>query len=323
MKFLIVGLGSVGLRHLRNLTILGYQDVILYRTGKSKMTGIDAFKHLPVFYDLDEALAQHPDAVIIANPTSLHVTTAIKASQAGCHLLIEKPLSDISEGLKELSEIVEKKNLITMIACQFRFHPQIVQIKKWIKERTLGRIASAHARWGEYLPDWHPWEDYKYSYSARKDLGGGVLLTQIHPVDYLYWLFGEIADSCGAISATGILGIDVEDTAHVTLIFRKGVIGTVSVDYLQKPRVHDLIIVAEKGRIEWDCHKNRLAIVRPDGTDELFPLPQGFERNTMFILELKHFIGCVEHKKQTRIPLKDGIATLEAVLRVTNRKVRP
>lgn len=314
MRFLIVGLGSIGARHLKNLVTLGYKDVILCRTGKSKMPDIDSFGHLPAYYDLDEALAQKPDVVMVTNPTALHVPVAIKAARAGCHLFIEKPVSCSLEGLDELSEIVRKKRLITFMACQFRFHPHIAQIKNWLTEKKLGRVFSAHAQWSEYLPDWHPWEDYKQGYSARKDLGGGVAITQIHPVDYLYWLFGGISHSCGATASTGVLGIDVDDVASLILIFKSKIIGTVQVDYLQKPRVHTLNIAAQNGRVEWDCHKNRLAIVKPDGTEELYPIPQEFERNTMFVSELRHFVECVEHKKETLIPLQEGIEVLESVL---------
>ena len=317
MRFLIVGLGSIGVRHLKNLLALGHKDIILCRTGKSKMVGIDSFSYLPTYYDLDKALAQKPDVVMVTNPTALHIPVAIKAAQAGCHLFIEKPLSHSSEGLDELNKIVQERKLITYIACQFRFHPHIVQIKNWLHEQKLGKVASAHAKWCEYLPDWHPWEDYRQGYSARKDLGGGVLVTQIHPVDYLYWLFGGISRSCGAVSSTGILGVDVDDVAHLTLVFKKGVIATVEIDYLQKPRVHTLDIVAEKGRVEWDCHKNRLAIINHDGTEELFPIHQGFERNAMFVSELQHFIDSIERKKETLTSLKEGIEVLKAVLTIS------
>lgn len=316
MKFLIVGLGSIGIRHLKNLLGLGYKDIILCRTGKSKMVGADSFSYLPTYYNLDEALAQRPDVIMITNPTALHVPVAIKAATVGCHLFIEKPVSHTLEGLDELERIVQKKKLITFIACQFRFHPHIVQIKKWVDEKKLGKVASAYAQWCEYLPDWHPWEDYKQGFSARKDLGGGVLVTQIHPIDYLYWLFGEISYSCGAASSTGILEIEVDDTAHITLFFKNGVIGTVNVDYLQKPRIHVLSVIAERGRIEWDCYNNRLAIIKHNGSEESFPVSQGFERNTMFVNELQHFINCVKHKKESLIPLSEGIEVLKAVLAI-------
>lgn len=316
MKFLIVGLGSVGVRHLKNLLGLGYKDVILCRTGRSEMVGVDSFSYLPTFYDLDEALAPKPDVVMVTNPTALHVPVAIKAAKAGCHLFIEKPVSHSLEDLDELSKIVQERQLITFIACQFRFHPHIVQIKNWLHEKKLGKVASAYAQWCEYLPDWHPWEDYKQGYSAIRDLGGGVLVTQIHPVDHLYWLFGEISHSCGAVASTGILGIEVDDTAHIILVFESGVIGVVHVDYLQKPRVHNLSIIGEKGKIEWDCHKNRLAIVTHGGAEKLFPIPQGFERNKMFVSELQHFIHCVEQKKETLIPLREGVEVLKAVLAI-------
>ena len=188
MKFLICGIGSIGLRHLRNLRQLGYDDIIIYSTGKSKIDGaIEETKDFEKFTSLEYALAENPDVCMITNPTALHVSTAIKAANANCHLYIEKPLSNNLDDLEKIQSLVSTKKLITLITYQFRFHPHIILLRSIFQNKKLsyGKPLYVTAEWSEYLPDWHPWENYKQGYSARSDLGGGVLLTQIHPLNYL------------------------------------------------------------------------------------------------------------------------------------------
>jgi predicted dehydrogenase len=311
MRFLVCGVGSIGLRHLKNLRALGYSDIILYRTGKSTINDESgALTGLQSFNNLELALNHNPDVCIISNPSSLHIDTAIKCAKAGCHLFIEKPLSDSLHGLDELNKIVEESNLITLITYQFRYHPHIRLLKNIVGSRDdrFGYPIYASAEWSEYLPDWHPWEDYRKSYSARKDLGGGVFLTQVHPINYLSFLFGPIREFTFRQFCSGSLGIEVDDSADSLISFNSGMIGHVHVDYIQKPRVHKLKVVMSDGRFEWDCHANSLDFVSNDGSVNNFPNDK-FDRNDMFLTMLLEFIKCVENNIETDFNLKD--ATLE------------
>jgi predicted dehydrogenase len=315
VKFLICGLGSIGLRHLKNLRLLGYSDIILYRTGKSTINESDVSLGLAVFTDLDQALCEKPDICIVSNPSSLHVSTAIKCAKAGSHLFIEKPLSNTLDGLFELNALVKEKKLITLITYQFRFHPHIRLLHDVCQgiNSEYGSPVYASAEWSEYLPDWHPWEDYKKSYSARDDLGGGVFLTQVHPINYLSYLFGPIKNIIKSVHRSKTLGIEVDDVADSLIEFYDGKVAHVHVDYIQKPRVHKMKIVMDRGRFEWDCHANSLSFIQQDGSVKDFP-NNGFERNDMFLLMLKEFIDCVESETKTSFTLSDAIHELEKLL---------
>lgn len=316
MKFLICGIGSIGLRHLRNLRRLGYDDIIIYSTGKSKIVdAIEETKDLKKFISLDAALAEKPDICMITNPTSLHVETAIKAANAGCHLYIEKPISNNLENLDKLQSIVATQKLITFLTYQFRFHPHIELLRSIFQNTKLsyGKPLYVTAEWSEYLPDWHPWENYKQGYSARSDLGGGVLLTQIHPLNYLTFLFGKIKSLHVNKTATHTLDIDVDDVADLLIQFDNGISGHIHVDFLQKPRVHTMKIVTSKGRFEWDYHKNTLIFITMDDKIEMFN-NNGFKRNDMFLSMLKEFIHCVEHNKETLFDIEDAISELQQIL---------
>ena len=243
MKYLIAGLGSVGRRHMRNLLALGEKDIVLLRTRKATLPD-DELAGYPVETDLREALKKHkPDAIIVANPTSLHLETAVPAAEAGCHILLEKPISGSTEGLSQLESAVQKSGSKVLVAFQFRFHPGLMRAKQLISNGEIGRIISAHVHFGEYLPAWHPWEDYRQGYAARADLGGGVVLTQCHSLDYLPWLVGKVKSVWGFTGKISDLEVDVEDTAEIGLRFESGALGNLHLDFNQQPPAHRFEII--------------------------------------------------------------------------------
>lgn len=312
---LICGFGSAGRRHFQNLQALGQSNFVFQRTLKSTLPG-DEITGFQVVSTMDEALAFHPLMVFITNPTSLHVSAALQAARAGSHLFIEKPLSHELTGCEELSKLAQKSNLTTMIGCQHRFHPLLLSLRDGLRNGRIGKPHAAKAEYGEHLPDWHPWEDHRRSYSARRELGGGVILTLIHPIDYLYWLFGPVRTVQASASRVESLQTDVDDDmADITLHFASGVVGQVRLDYVQRPPCHTLTVTGEKGRAHMDFLAGQLCWELSDGTVQIVTPPTSFERNTMFIDEVKHFLDCVEQRKPTLIPLDDGIQVLGIALK--------
>jgi predicted dehydrogenase len=315
-RFLICGLGSIGRRHLRNLRALGEQDIVLLRSGKSTLPD-DELAGLPVEHDIGTALERwHPQAAIVSNPTALHLNVAIPAAGEGCHLLIEKPVSHSMQRIEELREAVASGGGKVLVGFQFRFHPGLQRAKDLLDEGVIGRPLSAHAHWGEYLPGWHPWEDYRLAYSARADLGGGVVLTLCHPFDYLRWLLGEVEAVSAETATLGDLGLEVEDTAEVILSFRNGPLASVHLDYWQRPAAHWLEFIGTRGTLRWDnadgavrWHNDR------SPTWQTHPLPEGFERNAMFVEEMRHFLALVRgEEKESRCSLEDGLRALRLAL---------
>ena len=314
MKFLIAGLGSVGRRHLRNLQSLGHRDIVLYRTGHSTLPD-DDLATLTTEYDLAKALAHRPTVAIISNPTALHLPVTLAAALAGCHLFIEKPVSHSLEGLDELTAIVHQRGLRVMVGFQYRFHPGLRIVKQLVDDGAIGRVIHAQAHWGEYLPAWHPWEDYRQSYSARADLGGGVILTLCHTLDYLRWLLGEVGAVWAETGRLSDLNINVEDVADITLRFRSGAIGTVHLDYVQRPPSHWLQLIGQKGTIRWDSDDSTVRCYRTEkGAWAKTPLPQEFNRNSMFLDELRHFLDCIGRRAEPLVTLEDGIQALRIAL---------
>jgi predicted dehydrogenase len=320
MKFLIAGYGSIGRRHLRNLRELGHSDILLYRSRRGSLSGLPEAEAeitgLPVETDLRAALAHRPDAVIIANPTALHLDVAIPAAEQGCHILIEKPLAGDLDRIPALREAVRRGGGQFIVGFQFRFHPTLRQAATLLAQGAIGWPLSVRAHWGEYLPNWHPWEDYRQSYAARGDLGGGVLLTLCHPFDYLRMLLGEYEVVSALGGTLGDLDLPVEDLVEVGLRFTNRAVGTLHLDYLQQPPSHTLEVIGAAGTLRWDNATGALALFSPAaGSWEIFNPPPDFERNHLFLAELRHFIAAARGQEPPLCTLEDGVATLAAVLR--------
>ncbi len=307
MKFLIAGFGSIGRRHLRNLKTLGETDIILYRTHQGTLDN-EEIKDLQVETDLEAAFGHHPDGVIISNPTALHMDVAIPAARAGASILLEKPIAHNLDRIDELEDALIQGHSKLLVGFQFRYHPSLQYIKRLLKNGGLGRPVSVRAHWGEYLPDWHPWEDYRRGYSARSDLGGGVVLTLCHPLDYLRWLLGDVQSVWGFAGRLGDLELDVEDTAEMGLQFAGGAVASVHLDYLQRPPSHHMEIIFTEGMVEWNNISNAVRIFRTS-TDswESFLAPQGFDRNDLFLSEMRNFLGILRGEEEPRCTLRDGI----------------
>ncbi len=310
MKFLIAGLGSIGRRHLKNLEALGEKDIILYRTGKSTLTD-DWLEGYPIETDLEKALAHRPNAVIISNPTALHMHVALPAAQAGCALFVEKPLAHQMDQLIPLEAILQEKKNIIYSAFQFRFNPGLKKVKDLLDKGAAGRPLSFNACWGEYLPDWHPWEDYRKSYAAKKGLGGGVVLTLCHPLDYLRWMFGDPVELYANTGNASDLELEVEDFADALIRFKDGVSGMLHLDYYRRDKRQDLEIVCSEGTIYWDYSSNAVKLHLADGTSTEYPAPQGFERNNMFLDEMSHFLRVLRGEEAPLCTFEDGRKALE------------
>jgi predicted dehydrogenase len=322
MKFIIAGLGSIGRRHLRNLLALGEKDILLYRTHQSTLPD-DELMNFPVVQDIDVALSFNPTAVIVSNPTALHLDVAIPAARAGCHLLLEKPISHSMERVDELQDAIAYGGGDVLVGFQFRFHPGIIKTLELVQEDAVGRPLSVRAVYGEYLPAMHPWEDYRVSYSARRDLGGGVILTLSHPIDYLRWILGEVNGLWAYVRQLNDFPIQVEDTAEIGLLFASGVIGSLNLNYNQQPRSHYLEIVGTKGTLRWDNYSGSVSVFRPKvkivnhegkGTWETYDIPAEFERNTMFLKEMEHFLEIIRGDAKPVCTIEDGRKALELAL---------
>jgi len=313
MKVLIAGYGSIGKRHFSNLRALGVKDFVFLRSNNSTLD-VSELADYPVEHSIEAALAHQPDAVVVANPTALHLDVAIPAAAQGCTILMEKPISHSMARVDELRSVAAAGGSRILVGFQWRFHPTLQTAAEILHSGQLGRVLSARASWGEYLPNWHPYEDYRKGYSARADLGGGVVLTLCHPFDYLHWLLGEVSSVWAALTNTGQLELAVEDQAEIGLQFANGGLGSVHLDYVQQPPSHTLQIVCSQGRLEWNAASGRLLQIEAGGAQREFTPEAGFERNQLFIAQTRHFLDVVQGSVAPLCTLQDGVRALQIAL---------
>ncbi len=304
MKALVVGLGSAGRRHVRNWVSLGLGPVSVYRgtdAPQPELLGVEA----PVFRDLDEALATRPDVAIVANPSSLHVDFARAAVRAGCHVLVEKPLGASLEGVAALLAEAEAVDRHVMVGYNLRFHPGLARTRELLLAGAIGRPVSARAEMGEYLPGWHPWEDYRGSYSGQRSLGGGPILTFSHELDSLCWLLGRPLRLTAMARRASSLDVDTEDVAEIVLELADGLLGSVHVDYVRRPPRRFVEVVGEEGVLRWEYDENRvLHYVPAAGQWRIEQGSPSFARNDMFLDELRRVADRVQGRDAW--PLADG-----------------
>jgi predicted dehydrogenase len=324
VRILIAGLGGIGQRHARNLrAILGDSlDLLAFRTRRlthiitpsfeaDSSRNVEAEYNIRFFGDLSEALAAKPDVTFICNPTSLHVSIAQSCAEHNCHLFIEKPVSHSLTGLHELLATLKARNLITLVGYQFRFHPCLKAVSELLASRAIGRVLTVRASIGEYLPGWHAYEDYRKMYAARAELGGGVILSQIHEFDYLYSLFGLPRSVYSLGGHWSSLDLDVEDTASTLMDFSvddKPVAVHLQQDYVQRPPCRQCEIIGDQGRIFADFAALR---VTAPGVSLDF---SGFDRNQLFLDQTKHFLACIEGRASPVVDLRTGIQSLRMAL---------
>lgn len=330
MKFLVVGLGGIGQRHVRNIrALLGSSaEIMAYRVRRESPTltdnlaveaGVDLEERyaLRVFDQLDGALAERPDAVLICNPTSLHVPVALEAARAGSGIFVEKPLSHRLDGTEELITLAESKGLVGLVGYQLRFHPCLQRLQALLDANAIGRVVGVRIEIGEYLPGWHPYEDYRQMYASRAGLGGGVVLSQIHELDYVYWLFGMPRRVFAVGGHLSRLEIDVEDTASLLLecvVDGRPIPVHVHQDFVQRPPTRACEVIGDAGKIEVDLRANSITAYDEGGHVSEAAVFASFERNQLFIDEMSHFLGCLSGRETPVVTLRDGRRSLEIAL---------
>tara|TARA_B100001093_G_C26847445_1_gene1023527 strand:- start:1465 stop:2466 length:1002 start_codon:yes stop_codon:yes gene_type:complete len=311
---LVVGLGSIGNRHTKNLMSLGFKNISIFRTFKNK-TKYPKINNIEIFSNFDKAINKKKyDLMILANPTSEHIKYAIKGAKKKINIYIEKPLSNTLKNTQILQRIEKKNKIKILIGCQLRYHAGLIYVKKVIEKKKLGKIYSVFCDVGEHLPLWHPKENFKKSYAAKKKLGGGVILTLIHEIDYLYWLFGKFKSVYAAGGSLTKLNINVEDTVLGNITTKENIPILLRMDYWRNPPSRQLNIVGEKGQLNWDYYSKKVTIIYNNGKKIVKKMPKNWNRNVMFIDIMRDFLSNIQKNKKVKIPLKDGIYTLKVAL---------
>lgn len=319
MKILIVGLGSIGRRHLKNLKeIKPSWDVAVLRHQQSAESQFEVINKFAarLFYNIDDALQWIPDAVVIANPAPMHLEVAFRFADGGSHLFIEKPIAIKIDGIEELIKKCREKNLVLMIGYMLRFFEPLCIVRNALEEGRIGSIHSIQISTGQYLPDWRPGQDYRTGVSARSDLGGGVIFELSHEIDYARWLGGEVSSVTAVSGRVSSLDIETEDNADIILRFKNGGIANIHVDMVDHATHRICRVVGSKGTIVWSSEEGDRVKIFSMGEKEWIDLRPAspVERNSIFIEEMRHFFYCIRSGSSPVVTGRDGLRVLEIAL---------
>lgn len=313
MNVLVVGCGSIGERHISNLiSMLGHR-IIAFDTSVERLNIIKKRYNIETCGDLECSYDSGIDAVIVCTPPSSHVQIAHQALDRNAHVFIEKPISDKLDDIEELIEKAKNKRKIIFVGYCFRFTEGLKLVRNLIDAGKIGKILSVKAEFGQYLPDWRPWQNYKQSYTAKKGLGGGIILDGSHEIDYLYWLLGDVKEVFCFADKISNLDVETEDTAEILLRFLNGSIGEIHLDFTQRVYSRNCKIIGENGTLVWDFGDKKVRLFLTD-TNQWETYSVDKDKNLMYIDEMKHFLKCIDGLTEPLIDAAQGKRVLEIAL---------
>jgi predicted dehydrogenase len=316
MRVAVLGCGSIGRRHLRNLCALGLTPDTLwaYDPEPSARRAAAAAIGAREAADLEAVWCERPEVVIVAAPPDRHIDLALDAVERGCHVFVEKPLAASLEGVDALRGAAQRQGAIVMVACNMRFHPGPARVQELLRTGRIGTVLAARLHTGSYLPGWRPDTDYHRSYSASTAAGGGVLLDCIHELDLARWYFGPGEVLAAATGQADTLGIEVEGIAEIVIRHANGVLTSVHLNFVQRDYRRECMVIGTDGTIYWDFETGLVQVRDGMGSIETFPQPPGWNVNAMYLDELAHYLDSVRQRVQPHGTLDDGAAVLRWAL---------
>lgn len=312
MKLLVVGTGSIGKRHIKNLLDLGVEvQAFSYQSNFQELD-----PRVKRVLNLEKALKSDIDAVVVANSTDQHMDIALQAARAGKHLFLEKPLAVSMVGVNELVAIVQKKDLVVEAGFMLHTHPNLRWIREQLTQGILGEVWYMRAAVGQWLPDWRPGTDYRRGYGAFKARGGGVTFDLIHELDLVQWMLGPVTDVTAMMRQASLLEIETEAIAQIGLQLSNGVLAQVHMDYLSPSYRREMEIVGSKGIMRWDYVHGVVTFEEVNRTPhEVHRIHDGFVRNDLFITHMQHFLQRLESPILPAVsPLNEAVTVLQVAL---------
>ena len=310
-RVLIIGLGSIGKRHLENLKELYPNVEIIILRRKEHLSSYDG---CIVVHELEEAIAFEPQAALICTPSTYHLNVAHQLLDNGVHVFIEKPISNNSDGILELKQKALANNIKVMVGYNLRFVESLIFFRALLQMGRYGATFCVKAEVGQYLPDWRPGMDYINSASALKSLGGGALLELSHELDYLSWIFGQPTYVIGQSLKVSNLEIDVDDLVMAQVGYENNDICTnasIHLDFLQRRAFRQCKAICEKGTIIWDAIADNVILFTDKEEEVLF---QGdMNRNISYLSEIKVFIDAIENDSDIPICIDDALTVMSLV----------
>ena len=307
----IIGLGSIGKRHLNVISEIRPDiEIILVRSGSGEQC-VEEKIATQVVYSIDDAIKLGIQAAIVSTPATFHISQSIELAKRNIHMLIEKPLSINLERLTELQKVIISNSLVAMVGYVLRYDPGAIMFKNWIENKITGKIINARIECGSYLPDWRPNQDYRKAVSAISGLGGGVMLELSHEIDYLNWFFGKPIDVQAKITNSKELDIDVEDQAEMFFTASEGFPISLQLDFNRRFPKRQCTVLTSNEELTWNAIKKKLTLKAFNKSEISFEYEN--ETESIYNLQLKKFIDCIENTNKPIVTIQDGIDVMQLI----------
>lgn len=318
MRVLVVGCGSIGKRHVANLLSSAKCEKIIVHTKNTEcmecFRSTDKIEFTPLSRDSEVDFSGHQyrniDFAIVANETYKHIDTSIYLAEKGINLFVEKPLSHTLNKISTLRQIVEERHIKLFVAYNLRFLGALRYMKEQLAMQVIGDLYFAKIEVGSYLPSWRPGRDYRKSYGASREKGGGVALDLSHEIDYMRYLFGDPCEWKVSKTKVSNLEIDSDDVFEGVYTFDNNFICNVHMDYLQAAPKREIRIVGSEGVLACDLIDKYIKVTK-NNEDSLIRGQDLFDINKTYEDELNDYINSIEEDREPSITLFDGIKTLE------------
>jgi len=327
MNYGVIGSGNISLRHIENILKVDPQAKVSLLTREKSFSEEKREKFQSVtniFFNAKDLLDSKPKAIFICSPASSHIEQAIFYANHGIDIFIEKPLSNKLIGVDELSRIIYKNKIISMVGYVLRFSSSLNYFRKCLQEEIAGEIYRVNCSCSSFLPDWRPHIDYTKSVSSNSELGGGVILEVSHEIDYLRWIFGEPKLLYSYNAKFSQLNIDVEDYAFFLMQFinnqKKRFMCEVALDFFTKQKQRKCIVIGDKGVLEWNGVNNNVTFFNNKTSikEQIFD-GSAITLNDMYLNQTQHFLNCIETRNRSEIDILEGVSTLRILLEAKNK----
>lgn len=311
----VFGCGSIGYRHLKNLERLGVERLLIYDPNKDLLAQRQAENpSWKCCSELSDLIAERPQAVVVASPSAYHEEHTRLALSWGCAILVEKPLSTTFGAMETLAQQARERNIVTLVACNMRFHPGPARLRRLLNDGVIGDLISYRLHTGSYLPSWRPGSDYRQSYSASLETGGAIL-DCIHELDLALWYAGPAQLVAARHVAAWAVGLETDGLAEILLQHETGALGSVHLNFVERDYRRSCLCIGTEGTLEWNFHRPEVVQYGRD-TDEVVnhPLANDWQINDMYLEEMRHFLGCIASGRPTQNSIEDSLPCLRLAL---------
>ena len=311
MRIAVIGLGSIGRRHLGNFRTAGAEDLVAYDAAPAAREAAQKdFPFARVATSLEAAL-DGARGVAICTPPDSHLAIGQQAAARGAHLMVEKPFADHAAGVEPLLRLCDEKKLAVLTAYNWRYWPPMLLVEQMLREGRIGALRAARTEYAYHLSTRYPGKDYRQFYMADARQGGGCLLDESHAIDYMRWLCGPIVEVSAVVEHISSLEITTDDLADLTVRFASGALGSIHMNLFAWNVHSHFELMGERGVIQWRRMDNDVRVCDTSGTWETFPSTG--QLNDMYVEEVRHFLACMRGEARPACDGWDGLETMKVI----------